>query len=218
MLNYSLKPDRIQLHEKLAVSRSMIHKPFVSFCQRSLKVRNFKETALKRSAAELDFIRHFRQAAFRTMAQAATLDTQTQGLEASACLSQACKAHTISHGLLKSNDATSFADTAVDAQFCRQASWGQADEEFPETGKLKLMTTVRSFICNRRQRMPQVVYLQVNDAFYSLVAPTPTETEPYLVASSSEMANEIGLGLDSFNSTEFAKVFSGNSVLPAFEG
>ena len=62
------------------------------------------------------------------------------------------------------------------------------------------------------------VFLQVNDAFYSLVTPTPTETEPYLVANSSDMADEIGLGPEAFDSAAFAKVFSGNSVLPAIEG
>lgn len=66
--------------------------------------------------------------------------------------------------------------------------------------------------------MPQAASLQVNDAFYSLVTPTPTETDPYLVASSSEMADEIGLGIEGFKSDEFAKVFSGNAVLPAIEG
>lgn len=58
----------------------------------------------------------------------------------------------------------------------------------------------------------------MHDAFYSLVTPTPTETEPYLVAKSSEMAEEIGLDQGAFEQADFAKVFSGNAVPPSIEG
>ena len=56
--------------------------------------------------------------------------------------------------------------------------------------------------------------MQVNDAFYSHVAPTPTGTTPYLVAKSDDMAAELGMSLEEFNRPEFAAVFSGNAALP----
>ena len=59
---------------------------------------------------------------------------------------------------------------------------------------------------------------QVHDAFYSLVAPTPTGTEPYLVAYSPEMAADLGLDREQCERPEFAETFSGNSLLPGTEG
>lgn len=60
--------------------------------------------------------------------------------------------------------------------------------------------------------------LQVSGAFYSLVAPTPTGTEPSLVAFSPEVAAAIGLSFDEAQRPEFAAVMSGNAPMPNAEG
>lgn len=59
-----------------------------------------------------------------------------------------------------------------------------------------------------------VQYLQVKGAFFSYVDPTPTGTEPYLVAASREMAEELGLDSEELDRPEFAQYLSGNAVLP----
>jgi hypothetical protein len=59
---------------------------------------------------------------------------------------------------------------------------------------------------------------QVQDAFYSFVTPSPTGTEPRMVAGSSEVAELIGLDPREFERPEFAMVFSGNAPLPGGEG
>ena len=60
--------------------------------------------------------------------------------------------------------------------------------------------------------------LQVQNAFYSLVAPTQTGTEPYLVAHSSEMADELGIAQEELSRPELAMIFSGNAELPGSRG
>lgn len=55
---------------------------------------------------------------------------------------------------------------------------------------------------------------QVKGAFFSYVDPTPTGTEPYLVAASREMAEELGLDSEELDRPEFAQYLSGNAVLP----
>lgn len=68
--------------------------------------------------------------------------------------------------------------------------------------------------------MEQILGLcgQVQDAFYSFVTPSPTGTEPRLVAASSEVAELIGLDPSEFQRPEFAMIFSGNAPLPGGEG
>ena len=55
---------------------------------------------------------------------------------------------------------------------------------------------------------------QVHGAFYSFVKPTPTGTEPSLVAHSPEVAALIGLDPGECERPEFAAVFAGNAPLP----
>ncbi|CAL8469913.1 g9455 [Coccomyxa elongata] len=55
---------------------------------------------------------------------------------------------------------------------------------------------------------------QVHDAFYSFVAPTPTNSEPVTVAYSGDVARMIGLDPAECDRPEFAAVFSGNAPLP----
>ena len=59
----------------------------------------------------------------------------------------------------------------------------------------------------------KVFELQVEDAFWSRVAPTPSGGEPYFVAGSAELANELGIDPAEFQRPEFASIFSGNSQL-----
>lgn len=56
--------------------------------------------------------------------------------------------------------------------------------------------------------------LQVHEAFWSPVSPTPTGTEPYLVAYSQEMAEELGLDPAEVTRPQFAETFTGNSPIP----
>jgi uncharacterized protein YdiU (UPF0061 family) len=55
---------------------------------------------------------------------------------------------------------------------------------------------------------------QVHGAFYSFVSPSPTATEPSLVAYSAEAAALVGLAPAECERPEFAMVFSGNAPLP----
>lgn len=55
--------------------------------------------------------------------------------------------------------------------------------------------------------------LQVMGAFYSLVEPTPTGTNPQLVAFSPEVAADIGLDPAEAQRPEFAAVMSGNAPM-----
>lgn len=59
---------------------------------------------------------------------------------------------------------------------------------------------------------------QVKGAFYSLVEPTPTGTEPQLVASSPEVAAAIGLNPEEAQRPEFAAAMSGNAPMPNAAG
>lgn len=56
--------------------------------------------------------------------------------------------------------------------------------------------------------------LQVHKAFWSPVSPTSTATEPYLVAYSQEMAEELGLDPAEVTKSHFAEVFTGNAPIP----
>ncbi len=60
---------------------------------------------------------------------------------------------------------------------------------------------------------PRVIPRQVEGAAHSPVEPTPTES-PSLVAHSSEMAALLGIADDVVSSDVFARVFSGNELLP----
>ena len=55
-------------------------------------------------------------------------------------------------------------------------------------------------------------------ACYSLVEPTPTGTQPQLVAFSPEVAAAIGLNPEEAQRPEFAAVMSGNAPLPNAAG
>ena len=59
---------------------------------------------------------------------------------------------------------------------------------------------------------------QVKGAFYSLVEPTPTGTEPQLVAFSPEVAAQIGLDPEEAQRPEFAAAMSGNAPMPNAAG
>jgi hypothetical protein len=59
---------------------------------------------------------------------------------------------------------------------------------------------------------------QVKGAFYSLVEPTPTGTEPQLVAFSPEVAAQIGLDPAEAQRPEFAAAMSGNAPMPNAAG
>ena len=63
-------------------------------------------------------------------------------------------------------------------------------------------------IANRRR--------QVLGACYSRVKPTPV-TDPKLVAVSREMAQRLDLPVDACRSDRFARVFTGNEILPAMQ-
>lgn len=65
---------------------------------------------------------------------------------------------------------------------------------------------------------PEFSFEQVSGAFYSLVEPTPTNTEPALVAVSPEFAAELGLDAAEAQRTEFAAVMSGNAPMPNAAG
>jgi len=54
----------------------------------------------------------------------------------------------------------------------------------------------------------------VYGASYSYVAPTPTGTQPYLVAAAPAVAQLIGLEPGDMQRPEFAAAFSGNAPLP----
>lgn len=56
--------------------------------------------------------------------------------------------------------------------------------------------------------------VQVHKAFWSPVSPTSTSTEPYLVAYSQEMAEELGLDPAEVTKPHFAEVFTGNAPIP----
>lgn len=56
--------------------------------------------------------------------------------------------------------------------------------------------------------------MQVHDAFYSFVAPTPTNSDTVTVAFSGDVARMIGLDPAECDRPEFAAVFSGNAPLP----
>ncbi|KAL6779327.1 hypothetical protein ACKKBG_A11885 [Auxenochlorella protothecoides x Auxenochlorella symbiontica] len=55
---------------------------------------------------------------------------------------------------------------------------------------------------------------EVEDAVYTWVDPTPTDTEPHTLAASQEVARLIGLDLGELQRPEFAAIFSGNAPLP----
>ena len=57
--------------------------------------------------------------------------------------------------------------------------------------------------------------LQVENAFYSYVTPTPTGTEPTTMAYSAAVAQMIGLDPAECERPEFAAVMSGNAPLPS---
>lgn len=59
----------------------------------------------------------------------------------------------------------------------------------------------------------RIVPRQVHGAAYTPVPPTPT-ADPTLIAWSPEVARAIGLGAAAVRTEEFARVFSGNEVLP----
>ncbi len=58
------------------------------------------------------------------------------------------------------------------------------------------------------------VCLKVENAFWSAASPTPTQTDPYLVAFSQEMAEELGLDPADMTRSLFAEVFTGNAPMP----
>lgn len=58
------------------------------------------------------------------------------------------------------------------------------------------------------------VHAQVEDALYSLVEPTPTGTEPYLVAYSKGTAALLELDTQECERPEFPLLFSGSAPLP----
>ncbi|DBA70940.1 TPA: hypothetical protein ACH3X2_011384 [Trebouxia sp. C0005] len=55
---------------------------------------------------------------------------------------------------------------------------------------------------------------QVENAFWSAASPTPTQTDPYLVAFSQEMAEELELDPADITRSLFAEVFTGNAPIP----
>lgn len=55
---------------------------------------------------------------------------------------------------------------------------------------------------------------QVENAFWSAASPTPTQTDPYLVAFSQEMAEELELDPADIARSLFAEVFTGNAPIP----
>ena len=65
-----------------------------------------------------------------------------------------------------------------------------------------------------RSELYLFVFLQVHEAFWSPVSPTPTGTEPYLVAYSQEMAEELGIDPAEVTKPQFAATFTGNSPIP----
>lgn len=88
----------------------------------------------------------------------------------------------------------------------------------PLKNALCLDATLRASGIAMRPMLSSSVLRQVHNAFYSFVAPTPTGTEPRLVAASSEVAQLIGLDPAEFDRPEFALIFSGNAPLPASTG
>ena len=58
------------------------------------------------------------------------------------------------------------------------------------------------------------VILKVQNAFWSAANPTATGTDPYLVAYSTEMAEELGLDPADLTRSLFAEVFTGNAPIP----
>ena len=73
-----------------------------------------------------------------------------------------------------------------------------------------------SAMCVRRwMTMPVwTLQLQVHKALFSYVDPTPTSTEPYIVAYSEEACNLLGLDPEECKRPEFALVMSGQAPLP----
>ena len=64
--------------------------------------------------------------------------------------------------------------------------------------------------------MPDLdVAAQVAGALFSYVDPTPTGTQPYLVAGAPAVAQLLGLEPRELRRPEFAAAFSGNAPLPA---
>jgi len=59
-----------------------------------------------------------------------------------------------------------------------------------------------------------LVCLKVENAFWSAASPTPTQTDPYLVAFSQEMAEELELDPADITRSLFAEVFTGNAPIP----
>ena len=55
---------------------------------------------------------------------------------------------------------------------------------------------------------------KVESAFWSAASPTPTQTDPYLVAFSQEMAEELELDPADIARSLFAEVFTGNAPIP----
>lgn len=58
------------------------------------------------------------------------------------------------------------------------------------------------------------VCLKVDNAFWSAASPTATQTDPYLVAFSQEMAEELELDPADITRSLFAEVFTGNAPIP----
>lgn len=56
--------------------------------------------------------------------------------------------------------------------------------------------------------------MQVKGALWSPVSPTANQEQPYLVAYSSEMADELGLDPEDIKHEQFAGVFAGNTPIP----
>ncbi len=54
---------------------------------------------------------------------------------------------------------------------------------------------------------------QVHSALYSRVEPTPSSSEPYLIAHSREAAELLGLDERECSTADFARAFSGKTTL-----
>jgi len=83
----------------------------------------------------------------------------------------------------------------------------------PPHGAARLSVQALSWVCTCCT-LPKLLPQQVYGASYSYVAPTPTGTQPYLVAASPAVAQLIGLDPGDMQRPEFAAAFSGNAPLP----
>ena len=69
-------------------------------------------------------------------------------------------------------------------------------------------------LCHKQVLSECPVCLKVENAFWSAASPTATQTDPYLVAFSQEMAEELELDPADITRSLFAEVFTGNASIP----